>query len=392
MKNNNKGFSLVELIVVIAIMAILAAVAVVGFSLYIPKAQQASDKQMVGDIEYILTLAGYDGSLVEGDSGYIVLSVDGIVNDDIQPGSFLDATLKASYGENYSDSLKLAYDSWGVKSQIISSADATAILNSNFTQKYTSNQLMAEVQAITNAVNGLSLELGDTTITLYDMFGYEDEEGQSQNVIEDVIAEYGISKSWAEMTSTEKSNLMVLATASSINNDKASGAATVIPTYALYTAYAAENSDFNAAYKTFQEAIKNVNPDSADSQVDQIKDAYDALETAAQDTGFNTWKQTNGDATQNAFEAIMAGVGNAMDDNGDAILNDLNKADMFTAGVGNEMYNDYLDSVYAAAGVVGSDESGAFGGSDMVAEGYITIWYTVRNGKIYIDNSMPITE
>ena len=40
---NNKGFSLVELIVVIAIMAILAAVAVIGVSVYIPKAQQASD-------------------------------------------------------------------------------------------------------------------------------------------------------------------------------------------------------------------------------------------------------------------------------------------------------------------------------------------------------------
>ena len=43
MKNNNKGFSLVELIVVIAIMAILAAVAVVGFSVFIPKAQEQAD-------------------------------------------------------------------------------------------------------------------------------------------------------------------------------------------------------------------------------------------------------------------------------------------------------------------------------------------------------------
>ena len=50
---NNKGFSLVELIVVIAIMAILAAVAVVGFSMYIPKAQKAADDQVISDINYI---------------------------------------------------------------------------------------------------------------------------------------------------------------------------------------------------------------------------------------------------------------------------------------------------------------------------------------------------
>lgn len=41
---NNKGFSLVELIVVIAIMAILAAVAVVSFSVYIDQARNAADE------------------------------------------------------------------------------------------------------------------------------------------------------------------------------------------------------------------------------------------------------------------------------------------------------------------------------------------------------------
>ncbi|MBE6675665.1 MAG: type II secretion system protein [Ruminococcaceae bacterium] len=42
---NNKGFSLVELIVVISIMAILAAIAVVSFSIYIDKAHEANDIQ-----------------------------------------------------------------------------------------------------------------------------------------------------------------------------------------------------------------------------------------------------------------------------------------------------------------------------------------------------------
>ena len=53
---NNKGFSLVELIVVIAIMAILAAVAVVSFSIYIEKAQEASDAEYRSNVEYFATL------------------------------------------------------------------------------------------------------------------------------------------------------------------------------------------------------------------------------------------------------------------------------------------------------------------------------------------------
>lgn len=49
---NNKGFSLVELIVVIAIMAILAAVAVVGYSVYIDRARDAADEQYLADVVY----------------------------------------------------------------------------------------------------------------------------------------------------------------------------------------------------------------------------------------------------------------------------------------------------------------------------------------------------
>lgn len=60
---NNKGFSLVELIVVIAIMAILAAVAVIGVSVYIPKAQQAADDQLLHDINYIFQAACLENGL-----------------------------------------------------------------------------------------------------------------------------------------------------------------------------------------------------------------------------------------------------------------------------------------------------------------------------------------
>ncbi len=53
---NNKGFSLVELIVVIAIMAILAAVAVVSFNVYIQKAKDANDNEYRSNVEYFAML------------------------------------------------------------------------------------------------------------------------------------------------------------------------------------------------------------------------------------------------------------------------------------------------------------------------------------------------
>ncbi len=54
---NNKGFSLVELIVVIAIMAILAAVAIPTFAHFITKANQASDDELLHNINYIFNAA-----------------------------------------------------------------------------------------------------------------------------------------------------------------------------------------------------------------------------------------------------------------------------------------------------------------------------------------------
>ena len=54
---NNKGFSLVELIVVIAIMAILAAVAIPTFAGFIGKANVASDISFMNDLEYAVELA-----------------------------------------------------------------------------------------------------------------------------------------------------------------------------------------------------------------------------------------------------------------------------------------------------------------------------------------------
>ena len=79
----NKGFSLVELIVVIAIMAILVGVAVPVYTSYIEKANAAKDEQLLGEINsaFAVVLAGNaidintvtDASITVDEDGTVVL-------------------------------------------------------------------------------------------------------------------------------------------------------------------------------------------------------------------------------------------------------------------------------------------------------------------------------
>ena len=83
MKKNNKGFSLVELIVVIAIMAILAAVAIPTFAGFIDKANEAANEDFLNQAKYAIELANAE------DPDFAVTSVKVVVGDD---GSFNKVT------------------------------------------------------------------------------------------------------------------------------------------------------------------------------------------------------------------------------------------------------------------------------------------------------------
>lgn len=63
-KMNNKGFSLVELIVVIAIMAILVGALAPQFLKYVEKSRQATDLQTVSEMKSAIEVfaADYEGS------------------------------------------------------------------------------------------------------------------------------------------------------------------------------------------------------------------------------------------------------------------------------------------------------------------------------------------
>ena len=74
----NKGFSLVELIVVIAIMAILVGVAVPVYTSYITKANEASDIQAIDNLEHACEIVGIEYNVkitFEGDTNAVKATV-----------------------------------------------------------------------------------------------------------------------------------------------------------------------------------------------------------------------------------------------------------------------------------------------------------------------------
>ena len=161
---NNKGFSLVELIVVIAIMAILASVAVIGVSVYIPKAQKAADEQMVADIQKAVDLYANLESVAPGQSGYIVIHKNGGgESGNVSIGGAMDTFLTdavvATFGEKYGTELKVSYGEW---SGTFSTDEMAAIQNSVFIKNvYGSDDgILETVDMLTDAMKGFYNDTG----------------------------------------------------------------------------------------------------------------------------------------------------------------------------------------------------------------------------------------
>ena len=105
---NNKGFSLVELIVVIAIMAILAAVAIPTFAGFIGKAQKSNDEALLNDIEYAVKLdLAEDGGLKDGEQVEVAISDAGkitaikVMNGSTEVKNYSDLSLEGVIDKDY---------------------------------------------------------------------------------------------------------------------------------------------------------------------------------------------------------------------------------------------------------------------------------------------------
>ena len=133
LKHNNKGFSLVELIVVIAIMAILGGVGTVGYTKYIAYTNKKADVTTIKNVVRAIYTAGnsyafYIDEVAQASSGGLQVPIGFIVlsNEDINGNGFVHILpeespnnptlihdiLSSTYGENYDTQLKLKSDTW----------------------------------------------------------------------------------------------------------------------------------------------------------------------------------------------------------------------------------------------------------------------------------------
>ncbi len=161
LKKSNKGFSLVELIVVIAIMAILVGIAVPVYSGYIEKTQKTKDMQMVDEVKHAIVIAAIgdnwankysisqDGTYI----GAIVLKPDNGAAEVVQEtiiGTALHDALTQTFGTDYSTELTLSYDEW---EGTLAASNLDAFVGSSYYGNIPT--LMGDIQSLTGALKTL---------------------------------------------------------------------------------------------------------------------------------------------------------------------------------------------------------------------------------------------
>ena len=101
-KMNNKGFSLVELIIVIAIMAILIAVLAPQYLRYVEKSRLQADNSAIGEVANAVKVAVANDAIaseIAGGESYTFSSTAGVVTFGTAP-SLLNAELSNVIGSN----------------------------------------------------------------------------------------------------------------------------------------------------------------------------------------------------------------------------------------------------------------------------------------------------
>lgn len=129
-KMNNKGFSLVELIIVIAIMVILVGALAPQFFKYIEKSRQATDVQTAGTVYTVLVTALSDPDVAAPDAADIVSGKYKLPTADGAAGTFKHEVWE-SLGKKTPTLQSKAYKTHGFDNIVISGTDVTITLTSS---------------------------------------------------------------------------------------------------------------------------------------------------------------------------------------------------------------------------------------------------------------------
>lgn len=195
----NKGFSLVELIVVIAIMAILVGVAVPVYTSYIGKANAAKDEQLLGEINSAFMVAAVDNQIdfskLDSNNNKIEIDENGVITfalydvsttDDVDlnadiaailPGELKFNTIDAVwYNKNtrqFENNNAVAYP-YGDATIYLSPSDIEALKSSGFYTWGVGN-LLDKVNDATVLVKGLT---GGSLFNIIYTVEHDDETGE----------------------------------------------------------------------------------------------------------------------------------------------------------------------------------------------------------------------
>ena len=405
-----EGFTLVELIVVIAILGILAGVGTVGYSGYIKKANMSADINLVNEVEHALTLAGYAGTIGAGDSGCIWLFHDAEVQG-VGAGSNLEKALIATFGPDYKGILKLAYNEWGSNGLYdnLTPESAFAVKGSSYMSGNRKDDLLKDVETLTGMAQNLVVILGEAGVaegtTLSNMFG--------EAVLNETASKYGITlengqtwDEWGAENETAYGNLLVMTAADEAekymstmgqdNEYEMSAASTLILQFSSLYAYAAMDEEFSATMDNYMAHLNKTGTVEGLSPVTNAATGASWYNSLVQQAGdgytayMNTANVEGGQAVmdQVGFLSILSGIGNPSEDQADRIAAELDNANLFTSGVVNDMYNDYLGGVDALAGMY--DENGDYADWTMgVGSGSVAIMVGQRDGQTVVESSLP---
>lgn len=350
----NKGFSLVELIVVIAIMAILVGVAVPVYTSYIEKANKSKDIRMVDEVAHALTVyyAANAKDNPNGMVGYVVLTT----GDDTD--SYGDevgaAAMEAIFGSEWEQELTLSYDEWtddGLLNLVAQYDEAAlkGIANSTYMTVSTPKGLMSAVTNMTGLVNDVigGSDLSKATDRLNLLLG------DGNNVVS-TLENLGIEYT-DENYSTVVSNLLVNTMADAIQNNPDSDLVGILTLYSTVYAYSETSSDdsllqaFNNALASDDLSFDKLLGGEGTSYCESVlsgEDSFDAyLDFMAETVGDSdvTREEADYEALVNMMSAVSMISGTYNDE--ESLSND----SLYASDKVNEQINNYMKSVHTLA-------------------------------------------